>query len=481
MSDNVFHRLIVSASLLAVLTVCSHPAAAQDVGGPGGGRIYQEQLRVELDKQQAAGRQIGLDGGGWYTFALFNYDDASARTERTLRQHELRLWGQYTEAGVHTFYVRGTVGYDDWNSGSNPDIWNKSADDFREPRVERAWYVFDYNRLIRNRTGQDPAMGLVAKVGRDYYTIGTALTLGIPLDAVQVTTHWKNWQVMGLFGMTLHDTPNIDDSAAVSDHMDRHFFGTEVRYKGFSRHEPFAYVLLQRDHTGADFKTIEPWQAYHYDSNYVGFGSTGSVLDPNLRYSTELVFECGRSFAEGVSDQTENIDAMAFDLLLEYLFRCKTRPKASFEYLFGSGDRNRRASATSSVGGNMSGTPDRAFNAFGFRDTGLAFGPDPANLHILSGGASCFPLEDCNKWFEKMEVGTKVFFYMKDRGSGAISDTTAVNQSTWVGWEWDLFCNWRVTSDVSWTVRYGIFAPGEAFGGAKDSRHFFYTGFTYSF
>ena len=320
---------------------------------------------------------------------------------------------------------------------------------------------------------------MVVKVGRDYYTIGTALTLALPLDAVQVTAHWKNWQVTGLFGMTLHDTPNIDDSDAVSDHMDRQFWGGELRYKGFSRHEPFAYFLLQRDHTGADYKSAT--QAYHYDSNYVGIGSSGSILSPHLRYETELVFECGRSFAEGVSDTTERIDAMAFDLLLEYLFPTKMHPKASFEYLFGTGDRNRRLSSTSTVGGNMTGTPDHAFNAFGFRDTGLAFGPDMANLHIFSGGVSVFPLEDHGRWFKKMEIGTKVFFYMKHRNSGAISDTTAVNASSWVGWEWDVFCNWRVTSDVSWTIRYGIFAPGEAFGGNKDSRHFLYSGLTYSF
>ncbi len=479
MSDRSFRRLFVSGCVLVALALCPAAAFSQPAANlAGGGRVYQEQLRVELDKQQASARQIGLDGGGWYTFALFDYDDAAERKERTLRQHQLRLWGNYTDAGVHTFYVRGVVGYDDWNSGANPDIWGKSADDFAEPRVERAWYAFDYDRLVRNRTGRDPELGIVAKVGRDYYTIGSGLTLALPLDAVQLVTHWKNWQATGLFALTIHDTPNIDDSDAVSDHMDRMFYGGEVRYKGFSRHEPFAYFLFQRDHTGKNDDV--PAQSYHYDSNYFGIGSTGSLLLPNLRYETELVFETGRSFAEGVTHEQEPIRAMAFDLLLEYLFDCKMHPKTSFEYLYGSGDRNRRVSATSSVGGNLAGTPDHAFNAFGFRDTGLAFGPDLANLHIFAGGVSLFPLEDCD-WFEKMEVGSKVFFYMKDRNSGAISDTTVVNNSSWVWWEWDMFCNWRVTSDVSWTIRYGLFHPGEAFGGAKDTRHFLYTGLTFSF
>ena len=141
MSDKYYRRLFVSGCILAALAVCPAGVSAQPV--PGGGRVYREHLRVELDKQQAAARQIGLDGGGWFSFALFSYDDVAQRQDRTLRQYELRLWGSYTHAGVHTFYVRGVVGYDDWNSSDNPDIEGKNSDDFREPRVERVWYQFD--------------------------------------------------------------------------------------------------------------------------------------------------------------------------------------------------------------------------------------------------------------------------------------------------------------------------------------------------
>ncbi len=464
------------------LLACAAPLGAQPAARPAPSlRLYDEALRVELDKQQAAARRIGLDGGGWFSFALFNYDDAEARKDRTLRQYDLRLWGRYVHAGVHTFYVRGVVGYDDWNSGDNPDILGKHADDFREPRVERAWYLFDYDQLVRNRTGQAPPIGLQLKIGRDYYTIGSSLALALPLDAVQLIAHVRDLQVMGLLGLTVHDTDNIDDSQAVSDHMDRHFYGAEVRYKGFDRHEPYAYVLFQRDHTGKD-TALAPNQSFHYDSEYYGIGSQGTVLLPNLRYETELVVEKGKSFAHGVTgSRREDIRAMAFDFMLEYLFDCPRRPKISFEYLFGTGDGNRMFSATSTVGGNLAGTPDEAFNAFGFRDTGLAFGPDIANLHIFQFGASCFPLENI-ELMRKMEVGTKVYFYTKHRDTGAISDMTATTGSSWVGWEWDVFCNWRVTSDVSLTVRYGVFAPGAAYlGQFDDRRSFFYAGLTYSF
>ena len=57
---------------------------------------------------------------------------------------------------------------------------------------------------------------------------------------------------------------------------------------------------------------------------------------------------------------------------------------------------------------------------------------------------------------------------------------TAGNNASWVGWEWDIYCNWRITSDVSWTVRYGAFQPGGAFAD-QDGRQFLYTGISYNF
>ena len=86
------------------------------------------------------------------------------------------------------------------------------------------------------------------------------------------------------------------------------------------------------------------------------------------------------------------------------------------------------------------------------------------------------------EWFRKMEVGTKVFFYHKSRSSGAISDTTATDSARWVGWEWDVFCDWRITSDLAWTMRYGFFDPGNAFDRSDDTcRQFLYTGLVWSF
>ncbi|KPK80975.1 MAG: hypothetical protein AMJ81_11080, partial [Phycisphaerae bacterium SM23_33] len=250
---------LLSALVLAVWT---GPAKGQR---PTNGRgIYQEQLRVELDKQQAAAREIGLDAGGWLSFGLFHYDDILGQ-DHTLRQYQLRLWASYTLSGVHNFYVRGLTGYDDWNSGDNPS--GGRGDDYEDPDVERAWYRFDYSRLIRNQTGQDPRLGFSVEVGRNFHEIGTGLVLALPLDAVRITGHLGDWQLTALLAKTIEKTPNIDDSPAVSTHMKRCFYGGEVRSPGFDRHEPFVYYLCQSDHTE---EWSEEWfQEYNYDSSYL--------------------------------------------------------------------------------------------------------------------------------------------------------------------------------------------------------------------
>ena len=86
--------------------------------------------------------------------------------------------------------------------------------------------------------------------------------------------------------------------------------------------------------------------------------------------------------------------------------------------------------------------------------------------------------------FKKMELGSNIFFYHRAAGEGAISDTTIDpgNDARWLGWEWDVHCNWRLTSDVVWTMRYGAFMPGSAYdGGDKTCRQFLYTGIIFSF
>lgn len=460
--------------LAAVLGVCG-PAWAQDADSL---RIYEEELRVELDKQAPADREIGFDAGGWLNFALFHYKDWGNFHQRTLRQYQARGWASLNIKGVHKVYFRGLLNWDNWADDDNPRM--RSDTDFDES-VERAWYEFDLSQMLRQINGSAPPVGFRMKVGREFTTIGTGLVLSMPLDMLDFYVTFQDFQFRALLGKTDRNTTNLDWSDRVASRSERCFYGFELTYKGFTGHRPFAYFLSNHDHTSP--KWPDPIQRYDYSSRYLGVGSSGTLFVPQLSYRTEFVGEWGRTFSELAIDRQDEICAYAGDIELEYLFDVTTKPRVGFEYLFASGDSDRRASTNSTVGGNLAGTRDTAFNAFGFRDTGISFAPRISNLHLYRINARFLPFEGLSvDLLKKLELGTAVYFYQKHKAKGPVSDTTATTNSPWLGWEWDVYCNWRLTSDLSWSCRYGCFQPGAAFEGQRDApRHFFYTAVSLSF
>ena len=139
---------------------------------------------------------------------------------------------------------------------------------------------------------------------------------------------------------------------------------------------------------------------------------------------------------------------MGWDAGVEKLFDCPMRPRIAGEYMFGSGDGNRRYTPTGAKGGNRGNARDASFAGFGLRDTGISLAPQISNLHIWK--------------------------------LSAISDPTADMFNGYVGAEMDYFVNWRLSSDLSWTVRWGTFFPGGAYSD-QYPRHFIFTGLTWSF
>ncbi|MCP4709036.1 MAG: hypothetical protein GY869_10455 [Planctomycetes bacterium] len=104
-----------------------------------------------------------------------------------------------------------------------------------------------------------------------------------------------------------------------------------------------------------------------------------------------------------------------------------------------------------------------------------------SNLNVLRLGASTFPANHI-ELFKDLEVATNFFVYHKNESSGAASDSLSVNNDDYLGSEFDLFLNWRITSDLAWSVQYGMFFPGNAFEqGNRDTRHLFFTGLLLNF
>ncbi len=434
-------------------------------------RAIDERIRREFDAEVGESQRALFDWGGWYSNYLFMFDDG-VESSRTFRRYDLRLWGRASiDQGAHEVYARTRLSLIDFNSG---DSYDGNDDDVDGPNLERGYYRFDLARALQSYGGDSIDYNLVITGGRDLVQFGTGLTLATPLDHVSVRGTYRSFEWTGLWGKTVGSTEDFDLSRPTG-RTHRDFYGGQLRYLGWERHEPFAYALWQHDR---NHDTVFPLnQNFDYDSFYVGLGSVGEVMK-NLRYLTEWVYETGESYGHRHFLQRDDITAWAFDAQLEYLFPGEHKSRASIEYLFGSGDGNRFASPSDSFGGNLRGD-DTGFNAFGFVDTGLALAPRYSNLHMGRAGAAYFPWPD-HRRLRRLELGTDWYLFYKHHRDGAISDPTANVQSGYVGWEMDYFANWKVTSDLALTTRWGMFFPGDAYHDTSP-RPFLLIGFTWSF
>jgi len=435
-------------------------------------RAIEEQVRALRDRELGPAGETAFDYGGWYSFHLLIFDDG-IESSRTFRRHDLRLWGRaILEGGAHEFYARGRFSLLDFNSG---DSFDGNDDDIEGPNLERGCYRFDLQKAARAYGWAVPEYNFNLQVGRDLVELGTGLTLSAPLDHVALTTTASDFQLTGLIGRTIGSSQDFDLTRHTT-RTRRAFFGAELRYTGFGTHEPFAYILWQRDHNRDALPHL--LQDFDYDSFYAGLGSTGE-LTKGVRYLAEWVYESGHSFGHRRFLDNDVIRAWAFDLQLEYLFKGPKMARASVEYLFAGGDSNRLDSPTDAIGGNRLNRQDNSFIGFGYRDTGLSLAPRYSNLHLWRAGGSFHPWPDHPR-FARLELGTNWFLYYKNHRRGAISDPTADLPCGYLGWETDYYANWELSADLTWTARLGAFFPGDAFSD-QTSRTFLITGITWSF
>lgn len=438
-------------------------------------RQYDEDLRWQMDRPASPEQRMGVDWGGWFNFAFAHFDDVEHKSS-TFARYDLYLWGRAVVDYSHEFYARGRFSFVDYIHSVGP---SERDHDWEGPAVDRLFYSYDLRAGALKRRKQVLPYNVFATIGRQYVQFGTGLALSLPLDAVVVGGELANTEIKALLGRSIESINNpIDHSPPVASHSERDFYGFQATYKGLKGHEPFAYYFWQQDHTNEH--PDDAIQEYDYDSRYFGLGSKGRAILRNLYYQTELALEGGRSFGMDATSDPDRIRSLAYDLTLTYNFQSKYKPAAEFEYLYATGDDDRTGSPTDTLGGNTPGTVDHGFNGFGFRNTGLALAAPISNLNMFRLGGSAKPLPDCRPLADLL-VGSDVFFFMKDEGRAAGSDSTATEVDHNLGQEVDVYINWRVTSDLLWTVRYGVFFPGDAYEGSRAARNFLFTGLTFSF
>jgi alginate export protein len=438
-------------------------------------RQVEEEIRLGLDRTLPASQKVLLDWGGWYGSYIFLFNDGIE--DRTLRRQDVRIWGSLNaDGGIHQGYARLRMSYNDYNTHQSYDC---NDDDFSGADLDRGWYQIDFSKFLRKHSSINLPLDLKVKAGRDYIIFGTGYALSMPLDSVQIIADVGDFEINTLLAKSISSYDNIDSSRIDSGRTDRGFYGIQLQYKGLKNHEPFVYYFSQNDRQ-KDINEFIFKQKWDYDSEYIGIGSVGQFT-PTLRYSTELVYETGSSYGDKQYMDPNEIEAWGFDFLLTWMPNWKMSPTFSAEYMFASGDSDRLNSPTNAANGNKAYTTDYSFNGFGYRNTGLSLAPDLSNIHIWRLGGAFFPFEKNSRpWLRKMQLGADYFLYHKDKSEAAISDYLADQPNGYIGWEMDYYMNWRFTSDLALTTRFGCFFPGSAYS-EQEARQFFLAGLTWNF
>ena len=78
-----------------------------------------------------------------------------------------------------------------------------------------------------------------------------------------------------------------------------------------------------------------------------------------------------------------------------------------------------------------------------------------------------------------MQVGADFFVFNKMNREGGIDETTF--DGRYLGVEPDVYLNWQMTSDVTLSLRYGVFFPNGDVVQEDDVRHFFFGSVTFAF
>jgi hypothetical protein len=435
--------------------------------------FYEKDVRDRLEAQTPPEQKALIEWGGFYVPSYTYFTDAGGNRGHMTFQ-DLRLWTQIRVDEVHRVYARMRLGYQDFAAGDAPVPLRQH--DLVGPNLEMGFYELNLSRAVEKYGGGGkwPAQVLL-RGGRQYIEVGRGIALAEIIDAGLFLVETKDFTFEGFAGRTVPGEDNIDLSAPNYTHAKRDIYGGEVRYRGIDRHEPYAFFVIQKDMSHE--KPENPFQDYKYDSQYYGVGSRGA-LATNLRYAVESLWQFGRDSAFMQEEGSEPIRAYAFDAEVDYLVQHALRPILSAEYAYASGDNDRR-SATTALLGNRRGTADREFQGFGFVNSGLALGARFANIQFARLGGRVTPYENKQR-LGRLDVGMDYYFLFKAAAEGPISDTRAVRDSANVGQEIDLFVEWRIWSDLSWTLRYARFFPGRAYGD-RDPRDFLYTGLNFSF
>jgi hypothetical protein len=472
---------------LAVLLLATALSRAQN-GGQATAQFNRDLQQFRMDNTVLAntaidpGQRALVDYGGYFTASYLSLDDLN-RKNHSLWQFDLVGYADVNIDDVQEIFARGRLEWQEFGIGDAFD----GGDHQFHANMERAYYRLDIGRALSAYRGVTTDWDLAVKAGRQYVYWADGLALVQTLDGALVDLSYQKTHLQVLAGITPANTVDIDASRPHFDsNTHRGFYGAMLTQE-VGTNKPFIYFVRQQDYNhGYQSVTGNPADPiltrFQYDSNYLGVGSTGTCGD-HLAYGAEAVYETGSTLSNSfdntlapVKQKKNSIQAFAGDLRLDYLLNDDNKTRCSAEGIFTTGDDGRR-NTTNTFGGSPPGTTDQAYNGFGQIQNGIAFSPNLSNLFIVRGGVSTFPLQKCGL-FSQMQTGLDLYLFEKFALNAPLDEPS--RKSGYVGIEPDLFVNWQIKSDITLSMRYGVFLPGDALI-SNSARQFFYTGLTFAF
>lgn len=440
---------------------------------------FEYDTRLQANTDIPFDQRALIDYGGYFSPQYYSIDDTN-NDNHGLREWQLVGYLRANFDDANEIFMRMSVQYNDYNAGDSFDGFGSRI---INPDFDRAYYRFDLQHYEEAYNGKFINYDVNFEGGRDLVYWGNGLAMGEVIDGVMPKFSYGPLVLSTVAGNTPLRTVDImPDRPAFDFNTDRGFFGGMLTLNIGSQH-PYVYGVVQRDWNSQNAGVVNGFTTrYAYNSDYIGAGSMGSISD-HVQYGVEGVFECGNTLSASaelepgtfqlvpVPQTRNNINAYAADVKIDYVPQDVHNSRITLEGIVASGDPDRGLTNTTS-NGNAPNTPDNAFNGFGLVSTGLAFGAPVSNLAIFRFGASSFPLVQSDT-FHRLQVGTDVYWFNKCQADAPIDETT--NPATYLGWEPDVYINWEVVSDLTLTLRYGLFFPNlRAFGNDK-ARQFLYT------
>jgi len=490
-------RLWLVLAAIAATLAPTAPVVAQSTQEALLNRLEQEMLDAQTEQRIAshAGQttieKMTLDYGASLRFGIAGLQNGIG-ADSTLFQYEANFFANAVFDGGHRFFgnVRLLYNQYDVTRGANET-------GFLNPLGNRYWYEFDLKALQRSTEGASGDLGLNIRTGRQFVNWNSGLVFSNDIYGSRMRGTLGKFSWEGLIGVTASSgfydfdpsRPNYDSNT------DRALFGVRGAYTFGPELELFVSGFWQRDHNENRVVSVELLPGvtvehnYNFDSAYLSIGGSGSI-GPEVLWTAEFVRETGSRYSRfafiptggGIIAVQDDSPITAYAGVFNASWApsgIATRPRIDGTLAFGTGDQDQLA-VVGGLTGNANGTNDLSFQSLGYIYTGLAGAPSLTNLLMLRVGASTGIALDQRRP-DALRVGMDVFLFGKQKESAPVSLPSSPNDR-YLGTEVDWKIDWRLTSDVSFTLRAGLYWPGSNMPArANLTRHFVYGGCTYAF